>query len=109
MVKGLSEGARRHLKIQNRKHKQSLEEAKKKEQDIVQKRSEDRLKRMASKDKEYKESYIGSFAESLPGSFLGEDKSPEKYDTYGKQSTTIQEVERMETDHIEELVATSKK
>jgi hypothetical protein len=36
--------------VQNRKHKAALEEAKKKEQDIVKKRSEDRMKRMASKE-----------------------------------------------------------
>ena len=65
------------------------------------------MQRIASKEKEYKESYIGSVVDSLPGSFL-EEKAPEKYDTYGKQSTTIQE-ERLDTDHIEELVATSKK
>ena len=75
--------------MQNRKHKAALEEAKKKEQDLVKKRSEDVKKRMASKEKEYKESYIGSIADSLPGSFLEEDKSPAKYDTYGKQSTSI--------------------
>ena len=74
--------------MQNRKHKAALEEAKKKEQDLVKKRSEDVKKRMASKEKEYKESYIGSVVDSLPGSFL-EEKAPEKYDTYGKQSTAI--------------------
>ena len=43
------------------------------------------MKRMASKEKEYKDSYVGTIAESLPGSFLGEEeKSSEKYDTYGK-------------------------
>ena len=74
--------------MQNRKHKAALVEAKKKEQDLVKKRSEDVKKRMASKEKEYKESYIGSVVDSLPGSFL-EEKAPEKYDTYGKQSTAI--------------------